>query len=186
MTDKYIRHSVIAPYIDGLLQEKRSNGHTYDSKDFVLNRFDAYCIKSQLQYIRITKDFLNGWMKRSETEGAFNQGKRISCVSQLLLFIATCVIQVHFPHDFCHFKRAFPHIFDGSEIEAFSHEVDSLCQPTGHLKQKRLAGEYKLIIIIRRLEKCRSSGTASSFMACHVKKYMGCWNISLHRKESDW
>lgn len=145
MTDKYIRHSVIAPYIDGLLQEKRSNGYAYDSEELVLNRFDAYCINSQLQDIRITKEFLNEWMERSETEGAFNQGKRISCVRQLLLFMATCGIQVYIPHDFCHFKRALPHIFDGCEIEAFFHEVDSYMPVPGHLKHKRLAGEYKLI-----------------------------------------
>lgn len=145
MTDKYIRHSVIAPYIDGLLQEKRSNGYTYNSEELVLNRFDAYCVKSQLQDIRITKEFLNGWMERTETEGAFNQGKRISCVRQLLLFMAACGIKVYIPHDFCHFKRALPHIFDGSEITAFFQEVDSYMPAPGHLKQKRLAGEYKLI-----------------------------------------
>ena len=53
MTDKYIRQSVIAPYIDGLLKEKRANGYGYDSEELVLNRFDAYCIKSQLQDIRM-------------------------------------------------------------------------------------------------------------------------------------
>ena len=48
----------------------------------------------------ITKAFLSDWMERSETEGSFNHGKRISCVRQLLVFMATCGINVYIPHDF--------------------------------------------------------------------------------------
>lgn len=59
--------------------------------------------------------------------------------------MAACGVQVYIPHDFCHFKRALPHIFDKSEIEAFFQELDAYTSAPGHLKQKRLAGEYKLI-----------------------------------------
>jgi len=146
MADKYNRQSIIASYIDGLLQEKRSNGYLYNSEELVLNRFDSYCVEQGLKDVRITKEFLNVWMERTATEGAFNQGKRISCVRQLLMFMASCGITVYIPHDFCHFKRALPHIFDSSEIVAFFHELDSY-QPKENRPrwEKRLAGEYRLI-----------------------------------------
>lgn len=58
--------------------------------------------------------------------------------------MAACGVQVYIPHDFCHFKRALPHIFDKSEIEAFFQELDAYTSAPGHLKQKRLAGNINL------------------------------------------
>ena len=67
----------------------------------------------------ISKAYFQKYMERSETEGSFNHGKRISCVRQLLVFMATCGINVYIPHDFCHFKRALPHIFEVEELVSF-------------------------------------------------------------------
>ena len=136
MKNKTVRRSIIAPYIDGLLEEKHANGYAYESEELVLNRFDTYCINKNLKTPEINKIFLEDWMKHSETEGAFNHGKRISCVRQLLLFMATCGINVYIPHDFCHFKRALPHIFEAEELISFFAEVDSYVPPE---KQARLS-----------------------------------------------
>lgn len=146
MKNRTSRKSLIAPYIDGLLQEKHANGYSYDSEELVLNRFDAYCVNNKLETLEITKSFLSGWMERSETEGAFNHGKRISCVRQLLMFMATCGINVYIPHDFCHFKRALPHIFETEELISFFEKVDSYFLPANRpAYQHRLANEYRLL-----------------------------------------
>lgn len=146
MENKSPRKSPVAPYIDGLLEEKHANGYAYQSEELILNRFDTYCIDNHLATLEITKAFLCGWMERRDTEGEFNHGKRISVVRQLLLFMATCGIKVYIPHDFCHFKKALPHIFADEEITDFFSVVDSNeppeCRPP---YEKRLAGEYRLI-----------------------------------------
>lgn len=146
MNNKTTRKSIIAPYIDGLLEEKHANGFSYESEELVLNRFDTYCVNKKLDTLEISKEFLTDWMKRSESEGAFNQGKRISCVKQLLIYMATYGINVYIPHDYCHFKRALPHIFEQDEIESFFKKVDSYY----HADYKpsylhRLANEYRLL-----------------------------------------
>lgn len=41
MKNKTVRRSIIAPYIDGLLEEKHANGYAYESEELVLNRFDT-------------------------------------------------------------------------------------------------------------------------------------------------
>lgn len=145
MAGDFKRQSIVAPYIDGLLQEKHAAGYSYESEELVLNRFDIYCREQMLESLEITKDFLDGWMERKEDEGAFNQGKRISCVKQLLLYMAACGIQVYIPHDFCHFKRALPHIFDKMEIVDFFHELDSYHPRQGRKAEVRLAGEYRMV-----------------------------------------
>lgn len=144
--NEFSRKSVIAPYIDGLLMEKRANGYSYESEELILNRFDTYCFERHLDTPEITKTFLGGWMERSDTEGEFNHGKRISCVRQLLLFMATCGVRVYIPHDFCHFKRALPHIFEDEEITSFFSVVDSYSRPSNRpLYERRLAWEYRLL-----------------------------------------
>lgn len=146
MKDRTVRKSLIAPYIDGLLEEKHANGYSYESEELVLNRFDTYCIDKKLEAPEITKAFLSDWMERSETEGSFNHGKRISCVRQLLVFMATCGINVYIPHDFCHFKRALPHIFEVEELVSFFSEVDSYFPPDNRPAYlHRLANEYRLL-----------------------------------------
>lgn len=146
MKNRTARKSLIAPYIDGLLEEKHANGYSYDSEELVLNRFDAYCIEHKLETLEITKSFLSEWLEQRETEGAFNHGKRISCVRQLLVFMATCGIRVYIPHDFCHFKRALPHIFEPEELISFFIEVDSYyLQPKRSRYLYRLANEYRLL-----------------------------------------
>lgn len=146
MTDRKVRGSIVAPYIDGMLEEKHSHGYSYISEELVLNRFDTYCIENGLGTLEITRDFLAGWMERSENEGEFNRGKRISCVRQLLLFMASCGIKVYIPHDFCHFKKALPHIFDQDEVIEFFRIVDNNQASEYHSgARKRLGNEYSMI-----------------------------------------
>lgn len=146
MSGSTVRKSLIAPYINDLLAEKRAHGYVYASEELVLNRFDTYCVENRLNTLEITRDFLSGWMERSDSEGEFNHGKRISCVRQLLLFMASCGIRVYIPHDFCHFKKALPHIFNLEEIEEFFSVLDSNQAAHHHSKgEARLASEYSLI-----------------------------------------
>ena len=139
------RTSIVAPYIDGLLNEKHANGYSYVSEELVLNRFDSYCAERKLDTTEVTKPFLDEWMERTPSEGEFNHGKRISCVRQLLLFMASCGLKVYIPHDFCHFKKALPHIFEQDEVTAFFEQVDSNAPKHRPVYEIRLADEYRLL-----------------------------------------
>lgn len=137
--------SIISAYITGMLQEKRSNGYSYDTEERILERFDRYCADNGLDKTEISKVFLDKWMECTETEGNFNQAKRISVVRQLLLYMASCGISVYIPHDFCNFKRVQPHIFDSFEIHEFFNVVDDYQPEHRPVYEVRLANEYRLI-----------------------------------------
>jgi integrase len=145
MANNPTRNSVVAAYIDGLLAEKRANGYDYISEELVLNRFDKYCIDHRLETPEITKAFLSTWMEQTSTEGAFNQGKRISVVRQLVLFMATCDVSVYIPHDFCHFTRALPHIFDSMELIEFFDVLDSYAPSSYRTIEVRMHMEYRIL-----------------------------------------
>lgn len=145
MSNNYNRHSIIAPYIDGVLKEKRANGYVYNTEEHIFDGFDAYCFEKKLATAEITKDFLSEWTERKESEGVHQQAKRISCVRQLLLHMASCGVKVYIPHDFCHFKHPLPHIFDPAEIDALFYEVDSFIPKDSNRVVKRMAAEYRLL-----------------------------------------
>ncbi len=144
MAGKTVRKSILAPYIDGLLEEKHANGYSYKPQELILDRFDSYCVSNHLDTLNVSKDFLSGWMASNGKESSFNVGKRVSCVRQLMKYMAGCGIQVYIPHDFCHFSKPAPHIFEPEEIAAFFKEVDSY-RPHHTEAQTRMANEYRLL-----------------------------------------
>lgn len=148
MSRIYEPASILAPHINGLLAEKHALGYTYRSEELILYRFDQYCIQNHLETEWISKSFLENWMHKTEKEGSFNQGKRISVVRQLMLYMAALGIPVYIPHDFCHFEKKLPHILSAEELHALFSEIDAY-QPGGSgSKNKnlmRLAREYRVL-----------------------------------------
>lgn len=184
MKTNYLRKSIVAPYIDELLQDKRANGYTYACAELILNRFDSYCTKNGLTTLEISKDFLSEWMEQKETEGAHNHGKRISCVRQLLLFMATCGIHVYIPHDFCHFTRPLPHIFTSEEVIAFFYEVDHFCLKHPNKNAQRLGQEYRLLFRLYYCCGLRNS-EAARIAVEHVDLQLGILTIINAKGQKD-
>ena len=148
MRQGHLLSSIVAPYIEGLLAEKRSLGYSYYSEALVLYRFDRYCNEAGFDTINITRDMLAGWMERTESEGTFNQGKRISAVKQLLLYMASLGISVYLPKDFCHFEKKMPHILSDGELSALFKEIDAYFPSGSGARNRnllRLSQEYKVL-----------------------------------------
>ncbi len=142
MSEIYQYISIIAPYINGFIAEKRSLGYIYNSEAYILKRFDNYCIDNGLDDPVITKQFLKKWMEHRSSEGASYQTKRISIVRGLLLYMNVFGVNTYIPHHFSKIDHHVPHILCKNEVVAFFHSVDT------HLPQKRylrLANEYKII-----------------------------------------
>ena len=137
--------SILSPFIDGLLSEKRSLGFDYHTEELILTRFDRYCIEAGLSTLNVTRDFLDGWCMRSDTEGLSNQRKRITTIRQLLLYMISLGINVCLPKGNSHKEVVLPHIFTKDELLSFFDEVDnyepSLCRPA----YTRLAKEYRVL-----------------------------------------
>lgn len=143
--------SIIAPYIQGLLEEKRALGYDYHSAELILYRFDRYCAAAGLAAVNISRDFMNAWMEQKESEGSFNQGKRISVVRQLMLYMASLGISVYIPEDFCHFEKKMPHILSCGEIDALFKEIDAYFpggSGAGNRHLVRLSKEYRVLFRI--------------------------------------
>ena len=110
--------SILAPFINGLLAEKRALGFDYHDK----------------------------WCTQTDTEGLSNQRKRVSAVRQLMLYMATLGADVYLPKNNGRRETIIPHIFTREVILAFFHEIDSYePKAAGSPVYKRLAEEYKVL-----------------------------------------
>lgn len=146
MSDAYKPSGILAPHIAGLVSEKRSLGYDYHSEEMILFRFDRHCLERSLDTESVTRDFLSGWMEQSETEGLFHQGKRISVVRQLLIYMASLGIPVYIPHGFCHFEKKLPHILAQEELDALFFEIDAYVpHQSSNRNLLRLSNEYRVL-----------------------------------------
>lgn len=137
--------SAVAPYIEGLLAEKRALGFLYDTEELVLARFDVYCSEHGLSGPTITRDFLSGWLERSPTEGACNHAKRASVVRQLMLHMASMGLDVYVPGELPGVDVKLPHIMTGEERLAFFAQADAYRPAAGGAACRRLAVEYRVL-----------------------------------------
>lgn len=145
MHEKQCFSSILAPYIDGLLAEKRSLGFDYHTEELILARFDRYCTESGLCTLNVTKSFLDEWCTKTDSEGLSNQRKRITTIRQLMLYMISIGITVCLPISNGRREAVLPHIFTSEELLAFFHETDSYEPMFSRPADKRLAKEYMVL-----------------------------------------
>ena len=97
MNKDYVRTSVVAGYIDGLLAEKRSLGYSYVFEEYLLNVFDHYCTGKCLKNADFDRKFLDGWLCAREGESSSYHSQRISFVRQLALYMNSLGIHAYIP-----------------------------------------------------------------------------------------
>jgi len=125
VSKNYEYSSILAPFMQGLVDEKRAMGFSYDSTAYVLKEFDQYCVDKELSTIHVTRNFMDDWMKRKDTEGAYNQTGRVSASRQLLLYMAGLGHEAYIPVDFTTKKVHPPHVFTHPELISFFEELDA-------------------------------------------------------------
>ena len=145
MSCRYELASVIAHYIEGLLAEKRALGFLYRTEEPVLARFDGYCLAHGLEQPEITRDFLAGWLERSDTEGSRNHRRRAGVARQLMLHMASMGLRVHIPDRLPKIEATLPHIMTADERKAFFAEADAYRPASDTAACRRLAGEYRVL-----------------------------------------
>ena len=58
MNERNQFNSILAPFMQGLLEEKRSLGFLYDTEELILARFDRYCVENKVGTQGVTRDLL--------------------------------------------------------------------------------------------------------------------------------
>lgn len=148
MSDPKKPASILAPFIEGLLEEKHSQGYVYNTERDILLRFDKYCQERALKDFLLTKEFLSDWCAQTETEGLSNHGKRVSVVRELSFYMTSLGYDTYIPRVSISHCTVLPHLFTEEERIAFFHEIDCYtpCSTISNVfYHRRLANEYKVL-----------------------------------------
>lgn len=137
--------SVLSPYLQGFLDEKRALGFKYETEEYVLHRFDQYWSEVNGQLAEITMESLSGWIKQRPSEGKSSQSQRICVVRQFSLYMNGIGIVSYIPTEKIRRPRPIVHILSMAEIEELFHVIDSYHPARPTVETSRMANEYKVI-----------------------------------------
>lgn len=145
MNKDYARTSIIAEYIDGLLQEKRALGFSYVFEEYLLNVFDHYCVEKDLKGACFDRDFLNDWLSAWKGEGSSYHSQRISFVRQLALYMNSLGIHAYIPVESVKKETIIPHVLSAEERLSFFKALDAETPKVNCSYAWRMWNEYRVM-----------------------------------------
>lgn len=121
----YEYQSCFAPYIKQFLQEKRSVGFTYETEEWKLKHFDAFCVRESVIQPYLSRELVKKWGTLREGEALSTCSARTSIIRQFALFMISLGEEAYIPSNFYKCEKRLVHVLSDDEISAFFHEIDS-------------------------------------------------------------
>ena len=121
----YEYHSQLAPYISGLIRQKRAGGYSYEFEAYMLEYFDRFCIENRHDHGSLTRDLVMAWAEQRPTECKNYRNQRVSFVRQLALYMISLNMEAYIPRAFASNAIPVPHILSLDEIHQFYKAIDS-------------------------------------------------------------
>ena len=158
----YEYQSVYAPYIEGLILQKKADGFIYDYESYILKKFDDFCIMNEYTDSAITRDIAMEWAIQSETEGVNYRNQRVSFLRQLSLYMNSMGINSYIPQHIPSSTISAPHILNAEELQSVFSIIDDFIPGKSEWHYFRM--EYQLLF---RLYYCCGMRLAEG---CNLKK----------------
>ena len=140
---KYSFESRLKPYITGLIQQKRTDGFSYDNDEYHLKKLDEFCIAFFPDASTITRELASQWSIIRPTEGGSYRNRRVNALRQLSLYILSIGCESYVPRN--NGKEPKPVIYVPSceEVSVFLAKIDSW--ESRNYCGRRTVYEYKVI-----------------------------------------
>jgi integrase len=145
MIKDYQYQSCMATYIKALIFQKRLEGFLYDTEEYHLKHFDAFCIKQELSQPTISRELVMAWSEIRDTEGRVYRSRRVSALRQLALYMQSLGVEAHIPTQFYQKSHYVAHMLSDEEIREFFKAADSYHPKQNIIAFKRLSMEYRVL-----------------------------------------
>lgn len=118
--------SKLAPYMIGLVEQKRALGYKYEEQVKILKKFDALCAERFSEDNTVTKAMLDIWAIKRPTEAPGTLRNRITVVSHLAQYMGTLGLAAYvYPtNELPREPKYIPYIFSEDELVRFFRQVD--------------------------------------------------------------
>lgn len=144
----YQYQSCLAPFIEALIMQKRLEGFLYDTEEYHLKHFDAFCIKQKLSQPVISRELVIAWSEIRDTEGKVYRSRRVSALRQLALYMQSQGMEAHIPTHFYQKSHYVAHVLSDEEIQEFFKAADSYHPDHNSVAFMRLSMEYRVLFRI--------------------------------------
>lgn len=119
-------HSFFAPFIIGLIEQKRALGYKYDSETNILRRFDVFCLNNYSNKKMLDRDLMMAWAKKRVEEKQATTQNRITPVKELAKYMVRLGIEAFIlPKGMMpRVERYVPHIYTKQELKQIFFQTD--------------------------------------------------------------
>lgn len=122
---RYAYNSVLAPYIIGLIKQKRSDGFGYKEEEYHLKKIDEFCLLRFPDANTVTRELASEWSVIRPTEGRNYLRRRISMLKQLSIYILSLGLEAYVPRYVGSTDKPVLYIPSHEELTHFFRELDS-------------------------------------------------------------
>lgn len=122
---KYQYYSVFAPYIEGLIFQKKECGFIYDFESYIFKKFDEFCLSLRYSAALVTRELAMEWAVQSSTESVNYRNQRVSFLRQLSLYMVSLGVDSYIPRQHPSAVVTVPHIPDAGELREFFEIIDN-------------------------------------------------------------
>ena len=118
--------SRLAPYIIGLIEQKRALGDKYTAQVKILQKFDMLCAERFSEDSTVTKAMLDVWAVKGPEEAPGTLRHRVTVIAHLAQHIASLGFYAYiYPtNELPKEPKYNPYIFSGDELTRFFRQVD--------------------------------------------------------------
>jgi len=121
--------SRFAPFINGLIEQKRTLGYKYGSEPAVLKRFDEFCRANYPGDEAITQEIMTAWAAKRPNERPATLQNRLTPVRELAKYMARLGMEAYLmPKGLMPRKQKYvPHIYSNDELKRIFERTDKCC-----------------------------------------------------------
>jgi hypothetical protein len=132
--------SSMAPFIEGMIEEKRASGYAYGSGADVLKQLDTFCLGNGFTCMTVTKELADAWSAQRPSEGLNSRNVRVGILRQLSKYLVSLGTDSFMQHRFPSKKTSIAHVFSEDERLAFFESLDTM-PSNGSLLGPRILNE---------------------------------------------
>ena len=141
---KYTFESMFKQHIAGLIQQKRTDGFSYESDEYHLKKFDEFCVAFFPDTATVTRELASKWALIRPTEGENYRNRRVHALRQLSLYILSLGYEAYLPRNNGKAVKPVLYIPSREETSVFFTKLDSW-ECLDHHFGNRTVGEYKVL-----------------------------------------
>lgn len=141
----YPYQSVLSPYIQSFLEEKRALGFIFNGMAYQLHRLDQYWHLHQYSDVKMSAARLDEWMKALPGESKSSQRGRICAARSLGLYLVNLGLNTYVPMNNIGGDHPVIHVLSKSEIQELFAVIDNHVPYYKNQTDYRLANEYPII-----------------------------------------